>query len=29
VRIQPFAALDWLPTLVQVAGGPVGDELQR
>ncbi|WP_198666110.1 arylsulfatase [Tropicimonas sp. IMCC34043] len=24
-----FAALDWLPTLVEVAGGPKGDELNK
>jgi arylsulfatase len=24
-----FAALDWLPTLVNIAGGPKGDELTK
>ena len=24
-----FAALDWLPTLVEIAGGPKGDELKQ
>ena len=24
-----FAALDWLPTLVDIAGGPKGDELKK
>jgi arylsulfatase A-like enzyme len=26
---QLFAALDWLPTLVDIAGGPKGDELKK
>lgn len=26
---QMFAALDWLPTLVDIAGGPKGDELKK
>jgi arylsulfatase A-like enzyme len=26
---QLFAALDWLPTLVEIAGGPKGDELKK
>jgi arylsulfatase len=29
VHNQLFAALDWLPTLVDIAGGPKGDELKR
>jgi arylsulfatase len=29
VKDQLFAALDWLPTLVEIAGGPKGDELKR
>ena len=28
VKNQLFAALDWLPTLVDIAGGPKGDELK-
>jgi arylsulfatase A-like enzyme len=28
VKNQLFAALDWLPTLVEIAGGPKGDELK-
>ena len=29
-REEPlFAALDWLPTLVDIAGGPKGDELNN
>jgi arylsulfatase len=27
VKTQLFAALDWLPTLVEIAGGPKGNEL--
>ena len=27
--IQLFAALDWLPTLVDIAGGPKGDALKK
>ena len=26
---QLFAALDWLPTLVEAAGGPKGDGLKK
>jgi arylsulfatase len=26
---QQFAALDWMPTLVEAAGGPKGDELKK
>jgi arylsulfatase len=26
---QMFAALDWLPTLVEIAGGPKGDDLKK
>ena len=26
---QLFAALDWMPTLVEIAGGPKGDELKK
>ena len=26
---QLFAALDWVPTLVDIAGGPKGDELKN
>ena len=26
---QLFAALDWLPTLVEIAGGPKGEELKN
>src|ERR1700750_1383994 len=29
VKNQLFAALDWVPTLVDVAGGPKGDELKQ
>ena len=29
VKNQLFAALDWLPTLVEIAGGPKGDELKK
>jgi arylsulfatase A-like enzyme len=29
VKSQLFAALDWLPTLVDIAGGPKGDELKK
>lgn len=29
VHNQLFAALDWLPTFVNIAGGPKGDELKR
>ena len=29
VKDQMFAALDWLPTLVDIAGGPKGDELRK
>jgi arylsulfatase A-like enzyme len=29
VHNQLFAALDWLPTLVDIAGGPKGDELKQ
>lgn len=29
VKTQLFAALDWLPTLVEVAGGPRGNELTK
>jgi len=29
VKNQMFAALDWLPTLVDIAGGPKGDELRK
>jgi arylsulfatase len=29
VKNQMFAALDWLPTLVDVAGGPKGDGLKK
>ena len=28
VESQMFASLDWLPTLVDIAGGPTGDELK-
>ena len=29
VKNQMFAALDWLPTLVDIAGGPKGDDLRK
>jgi arylsulfatase len=29
VKDQMFAALDWLPTFVDIAGGPKGDELKK
>jgi len=29
IKDQLFAALDWLPTLVDIAGGPKGDELKK
>jgi arylsulfatase A-like enzyme len=29
VHNQLFASLDWLPTLVDIAGGPKGDELKK
>jgi arylsulfatase len=29
VKEQMFAALDWLPTFVDIAGGPKGDELKK
>jgi arylsulfatase len=29
VKSQMFAALDWLPTLVDIAGGPKGDDLNK
>jgi arylsulfatase len=29
VKTQLFAALDWVPTLVDIAGGPQGDELKK
>ena len=29
VKHQLFAALDWMPTLVDIAGGPKGDELKQ
>src|SRR5262247_3186301 len=29
VRTQMFAALDWLPTFVDIAGGATGDELKK
>jgi arylsulfatase A-like enzyme len=29
VRNDIFASLDWLPTLVEIAGGPKGNELKR
>ncbi len=29
VKNQMFAALDWLPTLVDIAGGPKGDDLKK
>jgi arylsulfatase A-like enzyme len=29
VKNEMFAALDWLPTFVEIAGGPKGDELKK
>jgi arylsulfatase len=29
VKTQLFAALDWLPTLVEIAGGPKGNDLKK
>jgi arylsulfatase A-like enzyme len=29
VKTQLFAALDWVPTLVEIAGGPKGEELKK
>ncbi len=29
VKNQMFAALDWVPTLVDIAGGPKGDDLKK
>ena len=29
VKNQMFASLDWVPTLVDIAGGPKGDELKK
>jgi arylsulfatase A-like enzyme len=29
IKNQLFAALDWVPTLVDIAGGPKGDELKQ
>ena len=29
IKNQLFAALDWLPTFVDIAGGPKGDELKK
>ena len=29
IKSQMFAALDWLPTFVDIAGGPKGDELRK
>ena len=29
VKSEIFASLDWLPTLVDIAGGPKGDELKH
>jgi len=29
VKDQIFSALDWVPTLVDIAGGPTGDELKK
>ncbi len=29
IKNQMFAALDWLPTLVDIAGGPKGDDLKK
>ena len=28
-RTEMFASLDWVPTLVDIAGGPKGDELKK
>jgi arylsulfatase len=29
IKNEIFAALDWLPTLVEIAGGPKGDDLKK
>jgi arylsulfatase A-like enzyme len=29
VKTEMFSALDWMPTLVNIAGGPKGDELKK
>jgi arylsulfatase A-like enzyme len=29
VKDQIFSALDWVPTLVEIAGGPKGDALEK
>ena len=29
VKNEMFASLDWLPTLVDIAGGPKGDDLKK
>jgi arylsulfatase len=29
IKTQMFAALDWLPTLVEIAGGPKGNKLKK
>ena len=29
VRNEIFASLDWLPTFVDIAGGPKGDDLKK
>ncbi len=29
IKNEMFASLDWLPTLVEIAGGPKGDELKK
>jgi arylsulfatase A-like enzyme len=29
VKSQMFASLDWLPTFVDIAGGPTGDGLKK